>query len=65
MQKLGPNIHHHSIGKCLELKSDSGDVGRARLTGNVAMSVGGPWNMGVVVPDGCIQWSNGTDWRKQ
>jgi hypothetical protein len=50
----------------LALKSDSGDVGRAQLTGNVAMSVGGPWNMvGVVVPDGRIQWSNGTDWRKQ
>jgi hypothetical protein len=53
-------------GNILELKSDSGDVGRAQLTGNVAMSVGGPWNMvGVVVPDGRIQWSNGTDWRKQ
>jgi hypothetical protein len=50
----------------LELKSDDGALGRAKLTSNTTMSVGGPWNMvGVVLPDGRIQWSNGTVWRKQ
>ena len=53
-------------GNTLELKSDDGAVGQAKLTSNTTMSVGGPWNMvGVVIPDGRIQWSNGTVWRKQ
>lgn len=53
-------------GSILELKSDDGAVGQAKLTSNISMSVGGPWNMvGVVVPDGRIQWSNGTVWHKQ
>ena len=53
-------------GNLLDLKSSDGDVGQAKLTSNTTLSVGGPWNMlGTVVPDGHIQWSNGTDWRKQ
>lgn len=53
-------------GNNLEMKSSEGDVGQAKLTSNTTMSVGGPWNMvGVVVPDGRIQWSNGTVWTKQ
>jgi hypothetical protein len=53
-------------GNTLDLKSSDGGVGQAKLTSNTTMSVGGPWNMvGTVVPDGRIQWSNGTDWRKQ
>jgi hypothetical protein len=53
-------------GNVLDLKSSDGDVGRANLTSNTTLSVGGPWNMlGTVVPDGRIQWSNGTVWSKQ
>jgi len=53
-------------GNILDLKSSDGGFGQAKLTSNTTMSVGGPWNMvGTVVPDGRIQWSNGTDWRKQ
>ena len=53
-------------GDTLEMKNDKGLVGRASVTSNISLSAGGPWNMlGVVVPDGRIQWSNGTVWRKQ
>jgi hypothetical protein len=53
-------------GNNLEMKSTDGDFGQAKLTSNTSMSVGGPWNMvGVVVPDGRIQWSNGTVWSKE
>jgi hypothetical protein len=53
-------------GNDLELKNDHGLIGRATVTSNISLSAGGPWNMlGVVVPDGRIQWSNGTAWRKQ
>jgi hypothetical protein len=50
----------------LDMKSNDGDFGQAKLTSNTSMSVGGPWNMvGVVLADGRIQWSNGTVWSKQ
>jgi hypothetical protein len=53
-------------GTSLDLKSDKGDDARGTLTSNFSISVGGPWNMlGVILPDNRIQWSNGTDWRKQ
>jgi hypothetical protein len=53
-------------GNNLELKSDDGDFGQGKLTSNISMSVGGPWNMvGVLLSDGRIQWSNGTVWSKQ
>lgn len=53
-------------GDTLQLKSDNGDVGEAKLTSGTTMSVGGPWNMlGIVLPGGGIQWSNGTAWHKQ
>jgi hypothetical protein len=53
-------------GDHLDMKNDQGLVGRATVTSNISLSAGGPWNMlGVVVPDGRIQWSNGTVWRKQ
>ena len=53
-------------GNNLDMKSNDGDFGQAKLTSNTSMSVGGPWNMvGVVLADGRIQWSNGTVWSKQ
>lgn len=52
-------------GNTLDIKSDNGGVGQAKLSSNTTMSVGGPWNMvGVVQADGRIEWSNGTVWRK-
>jgi hypothetical protein len=53
-------------GNNLDVKNDKGDVGRAELTSNISLGVGAPWNMlGVILPEGAIQWSNGTKWQKQ
>ena len=51
----------------LELKSDTGTSANAKLTSNISLSAGPPWNMlGVILPEnGGIEWSNGTRWRKQ
>ena len=53
-------------GTVLDVKNDKGDVGQVKLTSNISLSAGPPWNMlGVILPDnGTIQWSNGTRWRK-
>jgi hypothetical protein len=53
-------------GKDLDVKNGKGDGGRAQLTSNISLGAGAPWNMlGVILPDGAIQWSNGTKWEKQ
>jgi hypothetical protein len=55
-------------GADLQIKTDKGDVGTAKLTSNISISAGPTWNMlGLVMsPDNhAIQWSNGTTWRKQ
>lgn len=53
-------------GNNLDFKNDRGDVGRGTVTSNISLGVGAPWNMlGVILPDGRIQWSNGTIWQKQ
>jgi hypothetical protein len=65
-QASGETFTVTQSGDQLEMKNDKGLVGRATVTSNISLSAGGPWNMlGVVVPDGRIQWSNGTVWRKQ
>jgi hypothetical protein len=53
-------------GTRLDMKSDKGDIAQGLVSSNITLSVGAPWNMlGVILPDGRIQWSNGTVWRKQ
>jgi hypothetical protein len=54
-------------GAHLEFKSDNGDVGQAALTSNISLSAAPPWNtLGVITsPNGVIEWSNGTIWRKR
>ena len=55
-------------GSDLDIKNDKGDVGKAKLTSHISLSVGPTWNMlGTIVSAGnpVIQWSNGTTWRKQ
>jgi hypothetical protein len=54
-------------GAVLHLKNEKGDIGEATMSSPITLSVGAPWNMiGEVLPDHrTIQWSNGTDWRKQ
>jgi hypothetical protein len=65
-QTSGQTFTVMQSGDNLAIKSDNGDFASGTVTSNISMSVGGPWNMvGVVLPDGRIQWSNGTLWRKE
>jgi len=55
-------------GPDLEIKNEKGDIGHARLTSSISLSAGPIWNMlgTIVSPENrVIQWSNGTNWRKQ
>ena len=54
-------------GKNLEIKNDKGVAGTATLTSEISVSAGPPWNMLGVISGGnrVIDWSNGTEWRKQ
>lgn len=55
-------------GSDLQIKTEKGDLGTAKLTSNISISAGPIWNMNGVIttPDNrVIQWSNGTTWRKQ
>ena len=65
-QASGQTFTVTQSGNNLDVKNDKGDTGRAELTSNISLSAGAPWNMlGVVLPNGRIQWSNGTKWQKQ
>jgi len=53
-------------GTKLELKIDSKELAEAKLTSNITVSAGPPYNSeGLVRPDHSIEWSNGTKWVKQ
>ena len=53
-------------GSDLELKNDQGAFANGKLTSDITVSAGPPWNsVGIVMPDRSIQWSNGRHWRKQ
>jgi hypothetical protein len=65
-QASGQTFTVTQSGNRLDVKNDKGDTGRAELTSNISLGASAPWNMlGVVLPDGSIQWSNGTKWQKQ
>jgi hypothetical protein len=51
----------------LEIKNEKNEAGTAQVTSNISISAGPPWNMlGVISADArTIDWSNGTQWRKQ
>jgi hypothetical protein len=52
-------------GDQIEFKSDNGLVGHAKLTSRISLSGLPPWNsLGVITAANCIEWSNGTQWRK-
>jgi len=53
-------------GNAVEAKNEKGEIGAGHVTSNITVSMGPPWNMfGVVHQAGTIEWSNGTQWRKQ
>lgn len=65
-QWSGQTFTIQQSGTKLDMKNDKGDVGQGLLSSNSTLSVGAPWNMlGVIEPGDRIQWSNGTQWRKQ
>lgn len=65
-QSGGQTLTIAQSGNDIDLKNDKGDIGRAQLTSAISLSASAPWNMlGVILPDGAIQWSNGTKWLKQ
>jgi hypothetical protein len=53
-------------GTKLELKIDTKELAEGKLTSNLTVSDGPPYNAdGLVRPDHSIEWSNGTKWVKQ
>jgi hypothetical protein len=54
-------------GDNLDIKNDKGAVGIAKVTSPISISAGPPWNMlGTISGDErTIEWSNGTEWKKQ
>lgn len=54
-------------GNNLDIKNDKGAAGTATVTSPISVSAGPPWNMlGTISGDSrTIDWSNGTQWRKQ
>ncbi len=66
MKRGGQTFTVTQSGNNLDIKNDKGVVGRAEMTSNISLGASAPWNMlGVILPDGAIQWSNGTKWQKQ
>jgi hypothetical protein len=55
-------------GADLEIKNEKGEIGSGKVTSRITLSAGPIWNMlGTIVSadNRVIQWSNGTNWRKQ
>ena len=54
-------------GRKLEVKSEQGPVGEAKVTSPISVSLGPPWNVnGIILPDQrTIEWSAGTRWQRQ
>jgi len=54
-------------GPNLEVKNEKNEMGTGTVTSPISVSMGPPWNMlGTVAADArSIDWSNGTQWRKQ
>jgi len=53
-------------GTKLELKINSNEIADGKLTSNITVSAGPPYNAeGLIRPDHSIEWSNGTKWVKQ
>jgi len=62
---LRPDVCGHPSGDQIELKSENGVVGDAKFTSPISLTAPAPWNsLGVIAPDGHVEWSNGTAWRR-
>jgi hypothetical protein len=66
VQCQAPTFSVSQNGPTLDLKAENGPVAEGKVTSDITLSAGPPWNsIGVVMPDHSIQWSNGIHWRKQ
>jgi hypothetical protein len=62
----GQTLAISQSGPKLELKIDKDELAEAKLTSNITVSAGPPYNAeGLIRPDHSIEWSNGTRWLKQ
>ena len=62
----GPSSSISQSGNKLELKIDKNELAEGKLTSNITVSAGPPYNSeGLIRPDHSIEWSNGTKWIKQ
>jgi hypothetical protein len=53
-------------GTKLQLNIDKNEIAEGKLTSNMTVSAGPPYNAdGLIRPDHSIEWSNGTKWVKQ
>src|SRR5437868_6664709 len=54
-------------GRKLLVKSEQGQVGEAEVTSRQSISLGSPWNVnGIILSDQrTIEWSAGTQWKRQ
>src|ERR1700704_4315430 len=65
-QCQAPTFSVSQTGPTLELKAENGPLAEGKLTSDITVSGGPPWNsIGILMPDRSIQWSNGTHWRRQ
>ena len=64
-QCQAPTFSVSQAGNTLEIRAENGPVAEAKVTSDITLSVGPPWNsIGVALPDRSIQWSNGTHLAK-
>jgi hypothetical protein len=62
----GQTLTISQAGPKLELKIDKNEIAEGKLTSNITVSAGPPYNAdGLIRPDHSIEWSNGTKWLKQ
>jgi sporulation protein YlmC with PRC-barrel domain len=62
----GQTLTISQSGPTIKLNINKGEFAEAKLTSNISVSAGPPYNAnGLIMPDQSIQWSNGTEWLKQ
>jgi hypothetical protein len=62
----GPAPTITQSGNKLELNINKNEIAEGKLTSNITVSAGPPYNAdGLIRPDHSIEWSNGTKWIKQ
>jgi hypothetical protein len=65
-QWQGKTLAISQSGSTVELTVDKGEFAEGKLTSNISVSAGPPFNAeGHIMPDRSIEWSNGTKWVKQ